>query len=189
MLALIKKSFLVLAVWTFITGALYPLAVTGVAKVFFPFRSEGSIIISKGVSRGSALIGQYFDGPRYFHSRPSATGPFPYNAASSAASNLGPLNPNLEKTVKERVKALRSIIPAGVKIPVDLVTSSGSGLDPHICPAAAFLQAASVAGARNADEAKIRALVDKHREDKLFGIFGETVVNVVKLNIALDELP
>lgn len=125
----------------------------------------------------------------YFHSRPSVTGPFPYNAAFSSASNFGQFNSNLEKAVKERVKALRSIIPAGGKIPVDLATSSGSGLDQHISPAAAFLQAASVVGARNADEAKIGALVDKYREDKLFGIFGETVVNAVKLNIALDELP
>ena len=179
-----------LIVLTVLTGLIYPLAVTGLAQVFFPEQANGSLIVREGKVIGSKLIGQHFDKPEYFWSRPSATAPFPYNAAASAGSNLGPTNPVLLKAVKARVVALRAADPGNeLPIPVDLVTASGSGLDPHISPAAASYQVKRVAHARSLDENSVLALVSKHTEGRQFGVLGEQRVNVLMLNLALDALP
>ena len=177
-------SFLFL---TLITGVAYPLAVTGIAKVAFPSQADGSLIVKDGKVVGSSLIGQPFDDPRYFWGRPSATSPSPYNAASSSGFNLGPTNPALTKAVQERVDALRAADPGNTApVPVDLVTASASGLDPHISPAAALYQAARVARARKLDEVAVRELVATHTEDRQLGFLGEPRVNVLILNLALD---
>lgn len=172
-----------------LTGALYPLVVTGIARAVFPAEAAGSILRREGRIVGSSLIGQSFTGARYFWSRPSATTPQPYNGTASTGSNLGPLNPALADAVKARIAALRAVDPGNaVPIPVDLVTASASGLDPHISVAAAEYQAARVARERGLDVARVRALIAAHQEGRLLGLLGEPRVNVLELNLALDAL-
>ncbi len=174
---------------TVVTGLFYPALVTGIAQVAFPFQANGSLLSQHGQVKGSALIGQSFTDPKYFWSRPSATSPFPYNAESSSGSNLGPTNPELLSKVQDRLKALRQGQPGEDKlIPVDLVTSSGSGLDPHLSPAAALYQVPRVARARGLSEARVQQLVRQHTEDRQVGILGEPRVNVLRLNLALADL-
>jgi K+-transporting ATPase ATPase C chain len=174
---------------TVITGLVYPAVVTGITQVAFPFQANGSLVYHQGQLTGSALIGQPVSDPKYFWGRPSATSPYPYNAAASAGSNLGPTNPELLARVKERVAALKRSCPdSNWLIPVDLVTASGSGLDPHISPAAALYQVPRVARARGLSEGKVTALVAQHLENRWFGILGEPHVNVLELNLALDDL-
>ena len=171
-----------------LTGLLYPLAVTGTAKAVFPAQAAGSLVMRDGKVVGSSLIGQGFSDPRHFWGRPSATAPTPYNAAASGGSNLGPLNPALVDAVKGRIEALRTVDPGNTApVPVDLVTASASGLDPHISPAAALYQAGRVAQARKLDRARVEALVGKHTEHALFGFLGEERVNVLALNLDLDR--
>jgi len=187
MTAQLRPAILSLLLFTVITGLIYPLLVTGLAQVVFPFQANGSVIAMNGQPIGSALIGQPFDDPAYFWGRPSATGPFPYNAATSAGSNLGPTNPVLIEAVAARVAALRAADPDNqAPIPVDLVTASGSGLDPHISVAAARYQVSRVAAARGISEADLLALVAEHTEGRQFGFLGEPRVNVLQLNLALD---
>jgi K+-transporting ATPase ATPase C chain len=174
-------------VMTVVTGAIYPLVVTGIAQVAMPHKANGSLIESGGKPVGSELIGQPFSDPKHFWSRPSATSPYPYNASNSGGSNQGPLNPALSDAVKDRIKALREADPGNTApVPVDLVTASASGLDPHISPAAAEYQVARVAKARNLDPQKVRALVAEATEGRQLGFLGEPRVNVLKLNLALD---
>ncbi|MCI0698413.1 potassium-transporting ATPase subunit KdpC [candidate division KSB1 bacterium] len=183
----IKPALLMLIILTIITGVAYPLLVTGIAQLVFPKQANGSLIYQDGKPVGSALIGQPFDDPKYFWSRLSATGPFPYNAAASSGSNLGPTNEALLKAVEARVQALRQADSSNTQpIPVDLVTASGSGLDPHISPAAAFYQVPRVARVRNLEESVVRQLVEKHIEGRQLGFLGEPRVNVLKLNLALE---
>ncbi len=185
----LRPALSMLIVLTVLTGLIYPLAVTGLAQLFFPEQANGSLIVQDGKVFGSKLIGQHFDEPKYFWGRPSATAPFPYNAAASGGSNLGPTNPVLIDAVKARVAALRIVDPDNdLPIPVDLVTASGSGLDPHISPAAASYQAKRVACARSLNENSVLALVSMHTEERQFGVLGEPRVNVLELNLALDEL-
>lgn len=185
----IRPALTMLLLLTLLTGLVYPLAVTGLAQLLFPNQANGSLIVRDGKVIGSRLIGQYFDRPEYFWSRPSATAPFPYNAAASAGSNLGPTNPALIEAVKARVAALRTADPGNDSpIPVDLVTASGSGLDPHISPAAALYQAKRVARARSLDEAVVRNLIADHTEERQLRLLGERRVNVLQLNLALDAL-
>jgi len=173
---------------TVLTGLIYPLAVTGLVQVFFQDQANGSLIVREGKVVGSKLIGQYFEKPEYFWGRPSATAPFPYNAAASGGSNLGPTNPVLLEAVKTRVAALRAVDPGNdLTIPVDLVTASGSGLDPHISPAAAQYQIRRVARIRGIDEAVVRDLVVQHIHGRQLGFLGEPRVNVLLLNLALNE--
>jgi K+-transporting ATPase ATPase C chain len=170
-----------------LTGIIYPLVVTGIAQVIFPEQANGSIIVKNGKAVGSGLIGQQFDDPKYFWGRLSATGPYPYNSAASTGSNLGPNNPDLTAAVEARIKALRETEPGNaMKIPVDLVTASGSGLDPHISPAAAEYQLHRVAKARGIDDTVVRTLVAQHTQDRWLGVLGEPAVNVLALNLALD---
>ena len=177
--------FLALSV---LTGLLYPLAVTGIAQLAFPASANGSLIVQDGKVAGSELIGQAFSDPKHFWSRPSATAPMPYNAANSAGSNQGPLNPALADAVKARIAALRAVDPGNTApVPVDLVTASASGLDPHISRAAADYQVARVARARGLPEADVRALVEHHSEQPLLGFIGEARVQVLRLNLALDS--
>jgi K+-transporting ATPase ATPase C chain len=185
----IRPALTMLLILAVLTGLVYPLAVTGLAQLFFPEQANGSLIVHNGKVIGSKLIGQYFDKPQYFWSRPSATSPFPYNAAASGGSNLGPTNPALIEAVKARVAALRAADPGNDSpIPVDLVTASGSGLDPHISPAAAQYQLKRVARARGLDENAMQKLVTQHTEGRQFGLLGERRVNVLQLNLALDAL-
>jgi K+-transporting ATPase ATPase C chain len=187
MLAHLRPAILLTLVLIVLTGLAYPLVVTGVAQVLFPRQANGSLILKEGKVVGSSLIGQPFDDSRYFWSRPSATSPFPYNAAASSGSNLGPTNPALADLVKARVEALRAADPGNTApVPVDLVTASGSGLDPHISPAAAFYQVRRVARARALGEEAVRGLVERHIEGRQFGFLGEPRVNVLALNHALD---
>lgn len=184
-----RPALTMLLLLTVLTGLLYPLAVTGIAHTLFPDQANGSLIAREGKVIGSALIGQYFDKPEYFWSRPSATSPFPYNAAASGGSNLGPTNQTLIETVKTRVAALRGADPSNdLPMPVDLVTASGSGLDLHISPAAALYQVKRVARARGLDETLVQELVSRHTEERQFGLLGERRVNVLRLNLALDAL-
>jgi len=177
-----------LLVFTILTGIIYPLAVTGLAQKIFPQQANGSIITMNGKNVGSQLIGQQFNEPFYFWGRSSATTPYPYNGTSSSGSNYGPNNPELMKVSQARIDALRSADPGNTAtIPVDLVTASGSGLDPHISPAAAEYQVRRVAKARRLDEAAVRLLVAQHTQERWLGIVGEPVVNVLALNLALDE--
>jgi potassium-transporting ATPase KdpC subunit len=179
-------SFLLL---TLFTGIAYPLVVTGIAHDLMPGQANGSLIIKDGRPVGSSLIGQSFSDPKYFWGRLSATGPVPYNAGSSSGSNLGPTNPVLLDAVKARVQALRDADPRNQQpVPVDLVTASASGLDPHISPAAAEYQLSRVARVRNLDPDAVRKLVAEHTEGRQFGILGESRVNVLELNLALDAV-
>lgn len=181
------QSIRALVVFTVITGVAYPLIVTGIAQVAFRDQANGSLIVQDGKTVGSRLIGQPFSDPKYFWSRPSATSPQPYNAASSSGSNQGPTNPALKEAVEGRVKALRDAGADSSKpVPVDLVTASGSGLDPHISPPAAEYQVARVAKVRNMPEEKVRELVQAHTVGRTFGILGEPRINVLELNLALD---
>jgi len=183
----LKPAFLMLIVFTVLTGLVYPSVVTGIGQVLFPRQANGSLIERDGKAVGSELIGQPFSSPKYFWSRPSATSPYPYNAASSSGSNLGPTNPALTDAVAARVKALRDADPDNkAPVPVDLVTSSGSGLDPHISPAAAEYQVNRVARARSLDPSKVRALVAQSTQGRQLGFLGEPRVNVLELNLALD---
>lgn len=184
----IRPALTMLLLLTVVTGLIYPLTVTGLAQVFFPDKANGSLIVREGKVIGSSLIGQYFDRPEYFWSRPSATAPFPYNAAASGGSNLGPTNPALIDAVNARVTALRAADPGNDSpIPVDLVTASGSGLDPHISPAAALYQVKRVARARGIEESVVRDLLAQHTQVRQLGVLGEPRVNVLLLNLALDE--
>ncbi|MGH8564183.1 MAG: potassium-transporting ATPase subunit KdpC [Gammaproteobacteria bacterium] len=184
---LIKPAIGLFTLLTVLTGIAYPLAVTGIARWAFPEKATGSLIVEDGRALGSALIGQPFHDPKYFWGRPSATSPFPYNAAASSGSNLGPLNPALLEAVKGRVETLRQADPSKPgPIPVDLVTASGSGLDPHISPAGAEYQVNRVATARGLDPEDVRQLVANHTEGRQFGILGEPRINVLRLNLALD---
>lgn len=184
----LRPALTMLLLLTVLTGMVYPLTVTGLAQVFYPDQANGSLIVREGKVVGSKLIGQHFDKPEYFWSRPSATAPFPYNAAASGGSNLGPTNRALIEAVKARVVTLRAADPGNdLPIPVDLVTASGSGLDPHISPAAAQYQIRRVARARGLDEAVVRDLVVQHTEGRQLGVLGEPRVNVLLLNLALGE--
>lgn len=179
-------SFLALTV---LTGLLYPLAITGLAQTFFPRQANGRLIVEEGKIRGSVLIGQPFDDPRYFWPRPSATEPFPYSSASSSGSNDGPLSPRLKRRIQARLDALRAADPRGrLPIPADLVTASASGLDPHISPAAALYQAPRVAKARGLGLAAVQRLIRRYTEPRQLGFLGEPVVNVLLLNRALDHV-
>jgi K+-transporting ATPase ATPase C chain len=183
----VRAAIVSLAMLTMVTGIVYPLIVTGVAQVVFPYQANGSLIVKADKTVGSALIGQPFDDPKYFWSRPSATSPFPDNAGSSSGSNLSPTNPELIKAVQGRVDALRAADPGNMApIPVDLVTASGSGLDPHISPAAALYQVPRVARARKLEPGAVRQLVDRYTEGRFMGLLGEPRVNVLQLNLALD---
>lgn len=182
----LRPAITLLALLTVITGVIYPLTVTGLAQVLFLHQANGSLIVIDGKTYGSKLIGQQFDDPKYFWGRPSAAG---YNASASSGSNLGPMNPSLEEVVQARIDALHAADPNNpLPIPVDLVTASASGLDPHISVASALYQVSRVASARGWSEAQVTSLVEKFTEGRQFGIFGEPRVNILLLNLALDGL-
>lgn len=190
MLRSLRTAAILLALFSLLTGVVYPLTVTATAQLLFSRQANGSLVLSHGKVVGSSLIGQAFDGARYFWGRPSATAPVPYNAAASTGSNLGPTNPALAAVVRERVQALRAAHPdqAARPIPVDLVTASGSGLDPHVSPAAALFQVHRIAEARALTDDRVRALVLQHVQGRSLGFLGEPRVNVLELNMALDAL-
>ena len=197
MLKEIRPAIVLLVALTLITGVIYPFAMTGIARVIFPIQSQGSLVEENGRIVGSALIGQQFQSDRYFHGRPSATVapdsndptktvPAPYNAANSGGSNLGPTNKSLIERVQGDMDRLQQENPSA-EVPIDLVTTSGGGLDPHISPAAALFQVPRVAKTRNMSEDSVRRLVDEHVEGRTLGILGEPRVNVLALNLALDR--
>ena len=184
-----RISLMTLLLFTLLTGLVYPLAVTGIAQLIFPYQANGSLMQRDGQGIGSQLIGQSFTAPQYFWGRPSATAPFPYNAAASSGSNLASTNPALEQAIQARIQALQSADPGNDSpIPVDLVTASASGLDPHISVAAALYQVPRVALRRGLSEAQVRLLVAQYTEAPQFGFLGEPRVNVLMLNLALDGL-
>jgi len=186
---LLRNSIMMLLVMTVITGIAYPLLVTGLSQLIFPSQANGSLIARNGQPIGSTLIGQSFTEPKYFWGRPSATSPQANNGMSSGGSNLGPTNPALTDAVKQRIAALQAADPGNhAPVPVDLVTSSGSGLDPQISPAAAQYQLARVARVRGLDEAQVRLLVEQATSGRQLGLLGEPRVNVLQLNLALDGL-
>jgi K+-transporting ATPase ATPase C chain len=191
----IRPALTLLLVFTALTGIVYPLVVTGIAQIAFPYQANGSLVFKDGRVVGSELIGQQFDDPKYFWGRLSATGDFPYNAfnaetlTGSSGSNYGPLNPALFKATQARIDALKAADPTNTApIPVDLVTASGSGLDPHISVAAALYQVQRVATARGMSEAEVKSLVEKYTEGRQLGFLGEERVNVLLLNLALDKI-
>jgi K+-transporting ATPase ATPase C chain len=187
MRAQIRPALMAILIFTLLTGVIYPLVVTGVAQLIFPHQANGSLITNNGQVAGSTLIGQQFDDPKYFWGRLSATGAFPYNAAASSGSNLGPTNPALLEEVNARIAALKAADPTNaLPIPVDLVTSSGSGLDPNISIEAALYQVPRIARVRGLSEAVVTALVNKNTEGRQLGFLGEPRVNVLELNLALD---
>jgi K+-transporting ATPase ATPase C chain len=189
MLKALRHNLVVLVALTVITGIIYPLAVTGIARGVFPQKASGSLMVQDGKAIGSSLIGQPFSDPKYFWSRPSATSPEPYNGAASSGSNLGPTNPAQLKAVQERIAALHAADPDNMRpVPVDLVTASGSGLDPDISPAAAYYQAARVARARGVPADQVQQLIARFTVGRTLGVLGEPRVNVVQLNLALDSL-
>lgn len=183
----IRQSFMTLIIFTIICGVIYPLAIYGVGQLFFAHGANGSLIEKDGQLIGSTLIGQQFTQDKYFWSRPSATANYPYNALASGGSNLGPLNPILLEQVKQRAIALRQANTDNEVIPVDLVTASGSGLDPDISLAAANYQAQRIANTRHVSLQQVQDLINKHAHHKIFGFFGEASVNVLELNLALDK--
>lgn len=184
---LLRPALTVFFVLTLLTGVIYPLAVTGIGQLVFPHAANGSIVTVNGKPVGSALIGQNFTSPGYFWGRPSATGPFPNNAAVSSGSNLGPLNPALTDAVKARIEALKAADPGNDQpVPIDLVTASASGLDPDISLAAAYYQATRVGTARQLPVEQIQALIERHAVRPWLGVFGEPRVNVLQLNLTLD---
>jgi K+-transporting ATPase ATPase C chain len=186
---LVLQSVLMVVVMTLLLGIAYPFAITGMAAVLFPVQATGSILERDGKAVGSALLGQPFDDAKYFWGRPSATAPMPYNGAASSGSNLGPTNPALADAVKARVEKLRAADPgSSAPVPADLVTASGSGLDPHISPAGAAYQVPRVARARGLAPDRVSALVAEHTEGRQLGFLGEPRVNVLRLNIALDAM-
>jgi len=186
---LLRPVLVSFALLTALTGIAYPLAVTGLARLCFPAQAAGSLVLRGGSPVGSALIGQNFSDPKYFWGRPSATGPQPYNAANSGGSNLGPLNPALTDAVKGRVDALRAADPGNTApVPVDLVTASGSGLDPHISIAGAEYQARRVARERKLPLPQVRELIERQAEGRMLVFLGEPRVNVLQLNLALDAI-
>lgn len=186
---ILRPVMVIFFVLTLLTGVVYPLVVTGAAKALFPAQAAGSLVVRDGKTVGSVLIGQNFSNPKHFWGRPSATGPMPYNAAASSGSNQGPLNPALTDAVKGRVEALRAADPGNAApVPLDLVTASASGLDPHISPAAARYQVARVAKSRSLPANTVQALVGQQVEMPLFGFLGEPRVNVLQLNLALEAL-
>ncbi len=189
MKSIIRPAFVIFALLSALTGLVYPLVVTGIAQLAFPSQAQGSLIVRDGRLVGSSLIGQSFADPKYFWGRPSATGPQPYNASNSGGSNLGPLNPALLDAVKGRIEALRKADPGNTApVPVDLVTASGSGLDPHLSVAGAQFQAARVSNARGLPLEQVQQLIAAHTEGRLMGLLGEPRVNVLALNLALDAL-
>jgi K+-transporting ATPase ATPase C chain len=194
MSTLFRPAIVLFFVLTLLTGVAYPLAVTGVARVVFPTQAAGSILLKDGTPVGSSLIGQSFSDPKHFWSRPSATSPQPYNGVASGGSNLGPLNPALIDGIKSRIDALHAVDPANNgsvpnrPIPVDLVTASGSGLDPDISLAAAYYQAPRVARERGLQPQAVQALIAAHARGRWLGILGEPRVNVLDLNLALDTM-
>ena len=188
MKTLVRPALSLFVLLGIVTGLLYPAVVTGVVQTLFPQQAHGSLLVQGGKTIGSQLIGQNFTDPKYFWGRPSATSPQPYNATASGGSNQGPLNPALVDAVQSRIAALHAADPANQQpVPADLVTASGSGLDPHISPAAAEYQAARVARVRGMEPAQMRALIARHTEGRQWGLFGEPRVNVLLLNLALDE--
>jgi len=185
----LRPTLVIFVVMTLLTGVIYPLVVSAVAWTVFPSAAHGSLIVKDGKTIGSKLIGQPFDDDKYFWSRPSATTPYPYNAGASCGSNLGPTNPILIEAVEQRVLDLRAKHPQQQgDVPIDLVTASGSGLDPHISPAAAYYQVERVAAARGLSAQRVHELVTQHFEPRTLGLLGEPRVNVLLLNLALDEL-
>ena len=188
MRTLLRNAIMSLIALTLLTGIAYPLLITGIAQLLFPHAANGSVIMQGDKPVGSELIGQPFSDPRYFWGRPSATAPFAYNSAASTGSNVGPTNPALVDAIKTRIEALRAADPGNTRpVPIDLVTASGSGLDPHISPAAAAYQVGRVARARGVPVQDVEKLVAAATERRFLGVMGEPRVNVLKVNLALDK--